>query len=78
MQIKQANYVAKMWKSSLTNWLDSDDMASDGSTYWVDDIFPHDVEEILCYSSFINDDFDEFDEQDQLSDDNYENYEDDE
>ena len=44
LQVKQANYVAKMWKSSLTNWLDSDDISKngwlpDGSTYWVDDIF---------------------------------------
>ena len=36
--IKQANYVAKMWKSSLTNWLDLDDISEngwlpDGSTY---------------------------------------------
>ena len=71
-----------MWKSSLTNWLDPDDISehgwlSDGSTYWVDDIFPRDAEEILCDPSFISDDFDEFDEQDQLSDDNDEDYDDD-
>ena len=71
-----------MWKYSLTNWLDPDDISGngwlpDGTTYWVDDIFPRDVEEILCDPSFIHDDFDEFDEQDQLPDDNGENYYDD-
>ena len=71
-----------MWKSSLTNWLDSDDISengwlSDGSTYWVDDIFPLDVEEILCSPSFINDGFDKIDEQDQQSHENDENYDDD-
>ena len=79
LHIKRANYVAKVWKSSSTNRLDPGDISEngwlpDGSTYRVDDIFPHDVEETLCDPSFINDDFDEFDEQDQLSDDNYEDY----
>ena len=77
LNVKRANYVAKMWKSSLTNSLDSDGISEngwlpDGSTYWVDDIFPRDFEEILCDPSFVND-FDEFDEQDQLPDDNDEN-----
>ena len=71
-----------MWESSLTNWLDPDDISEngwlpDGLTYWVDDIFPRDVDEILCDPLFINDDFDEFNEQDQLSDDNDEDYDDD-
>ena len=77
LNVKRANYVAKMWKASLTNSLDSDGISEngwlpDGSTYWVDDIFPRDFEEILCDPSFVND-FDEFDEQDQLPDDNDEN-----
>ena len=83
LHIKRANYVAKMWKSSLTNWLDVTDEISengwfpDGSTCWVDEIFPRDVKEILCNPSYVNDDFDEFDEQDQLSDDNDEYNDDD-
>ena len=64
-----------MLKSSLTNWLDSDDISEnvwlpDSLTYWVDHIFPRDVEEILCDPLFINYDFDKFDEQDQLSNNN--------
>ena len=79
LHIKQANYITKMLKSSLTNWLDSDDISEnvwlpDGLTYWVDHIFPRDVEEILCDPLFINYDFDKFDEQDQLSNNNDENY----
>ena len=82
LHIKRANCVAKMWKSSLTNWFDPDDISEngwlpDGLTYWVDDIFPRNVEEILCDPSFINDDFDEFDEQDQLSEDSDKDYDDD-
>ena len=82
LHIKRANCVAKMWKSSLTNWFDPDDISENGwlpddLTYWVDDIFPRNVEEILCDPSFINDDFDEFDEQDQLSEDSDKDYDDD-
>ena len=71
-----------MLKSSLTNWLDSDDISEivwlpDGWTYWVDHIFPGDVEEILCDPLFINYDFYKFDEQDQLSNNNDENYDND-
>ena len=82
LHIKQANYITKMLKSSLTNWLDSDDISEnvwlpDGLTYWVDHIFPRDVEEILCDPLFINYDFDKFDEQNQLSNNNDENYDND-
>ena len=42
LYIEQANYVTKVWKSSLTNWLGSDDISEngwllDGSTYWAND-----------------------------------------
>ena len=78
LHIKRANYVAKMWKSSLMYWFDSDDISKngwlpDGSTNWADDIFSCDVEETLCDPSFINDDFDEFHEPEQLLDDNDKN-----
>ena len=57
LHMKRANYVAKIWKSSLTSWLALDDISEhgwlpDGSTVWVGDIFPSEVEEILCDSSF--------------------------
>ena len=50
LHIKRYNYVAKIWRSSLTSWLDADEISEngclpDGSTYWVDDVFPR---EILC------------------------------
>ena len=78
LDIKRANYVVKISKFSLTNWLHSDAISGNGwlpddSSYWVDYTFPRDVNEILCDSSFITDDFNKFDEQDQLSDDNDEN-----
>ena len=78
LDIKRANYVVKISKFSLTNWLHSDAISENGwlpddSSYWVDYTFPRDVDEILCDSSFITDDFNKFDEQDQLSDDNDEN-----
>lgn len=81
LHIQWANYAPKMWKPSLTNWLDWDSISEkecfpDGSTYWVDDIFLRDVEEILCNSLLISDHFDKSDEQDQLPDDNSENYDD--
>ena len=78
LDIKQANYVVKISKFSLTNWLHSDAISENGwlpdnSSYWVDYTFPRDVDEILCDSSFITDDFNKFDEQDQLSNGNDEN-----
>ena len=30
LHIKRANHVAQMWKSSLTNWFDSDDISENG------------------------------------------------
>ena len=58
LHIKQANLVAKMWESSLTKWLDPDGISEngclpDGSTYWVDDIFPRDVEDMRRYSATL-------------------------
>ena len=81
LHIQRVNYVTKMWKPSMTNWLDWDGISEkewlpDGSTYWLDEIFPRDVEEILCNSLFISDHFDKFNEQDKLPDDNSENYDD--
>ena len=69
LHMKRANYVAKIWKSSLTSWLESDDITEhgwlpDGSTIWVDDIFPCEVEEILCDPTFDEEDVGE----DELSD----------
>ena len=69
LHIKRSNYVEKIWRSSLTSWLDADEISEnrwlpDGSTYWVDDIFPPEIEEILCGPKYIeNDDFDEENEQ---------------
>ena len=53
LHIKRFNYVKKIWRSSLTSWLDADEISEngwlpDGSTYWVDDVFPREIEEILC------------------------------
>ena len=58
LHIKQANFVAKMWESSLTKWLDPDGISENGclpygSTYWVDDIFPRDVEDMRRYSATL-------------------------
>ncbi|KAG1706982.1 hypothetical protein GQR58_003606 [Nymphon striatum] len=44
LHIKRANYVAKIWRSFLTSWLDAEEITesgwlADGETYWVDDIF---------------------------------------
>ena len=67
--IKHSNYVAKIWRSSLTSWFDADEIPKnewlpDGSTYWVDDVFPREIEEILCDPKYTrNNDFDEEDEQ---------------
>ena len=74
--MKRANYVAKIWKSSLTSWLESDDITEygwlpDRSTIWADDIFPWEVEEILCDPIFDEEDVGE----DELSDDNEEDSE---
>ena len=71
LHIKRANYVAKLWRSSLTSWLNPEEIADngwfhDGSINWVDEVFPDDVEEILCDPTFKND---EFDEDDELSED---------
>ena len=70
LHIKRSNYVAKIWRSSLTSWLDADGISengwlSDGLTYSVDDVFPwEEIEEILCDPKYIgNNDFDEEDEQ---------------
>ena len=76
LHMKRANYVAKIWKSSLTSWLESDDITihgwlPDGSTIWVDDIFPCEVEEILCDPTFHEEDVGE----DELSDDDEEDCE---
>ena len=60
---------AEIWRSSLTSWLDADEISkngwlSDGSTYLVDDVFPREIEEILCNPKYIgNSDFDKKDEQ---------------
>ena len=60
----------------MTSWLESDDITEhgclpDGSTILVDDIFPHEVEEILCDPTFDEEDVGE----DELSDDDKEDCE---
>ncbi|KAG1714852.1 putative ATP-dependent RNA helicase DDX43 [Nymphon striatum] len=76
LHIKRANYVAKIWRSSLTSWLDAEEITesgwlADGEAYWVDDIFPLEIEEILCDQAYnADDDFDEEDEQSSSDDDN--------
>ena len=76
LHMKRVNYVAKIWKSSLTSWLESNDITEHGwlpddSTIWVDDIFPCEVEEILCDPTFDEEDVGE----DELSDDDEEDCE---
>ncbi|KAG1652739.1 NFX1-type zinc finger-containing protein 1 [Nymphon striatum] len=76
LHIKRANYVAKIWRSSLTSWLDAEEIResgwlADGETYWVDDIFPLEIEEILCDQAYnLDDDFDEEEEQSSSDNDN--------
>ncbi|KAG1675210.1 hypothetical protein GQR58_014786 [Nymphon striatum] len=76
LHIKRANYVAKIWRSFLTSWLDAEEITesgwlADGEAYWVDDIFPLEIEEILCDQAYnADDDFDEEDEQSSSDDDN--------
>ena len=75
LHIKRSNYVAKIGRFSLTGWLHADEISENGwlpngSTYWVDDVFPQEIEEILCDPKYIgNDDFDEEDEQSSSNDD---------
>ena len=43
--VKRSNYVAKIWISSVTSWLDADKVSEkswlpDRPTNWVDDVFP--------------------------------------
>ena len=57
-QIKRFNYVAKIWRSFLTSWLDADEISEngwlpDGLAYWLDDAFPREIEEILCDPKYI-------------------------
>ena len=65
LHIKHSNHVSKIWRSSLTSWLDADEISEnawlpDGLTYWVDDIFPQEIEE--CDPEYIgNNNFDEED-----------------
>ena len=45
LHIERSNYVARIWTSSLTSWLDAGKISEnrwlpDGSTNWVDDVFP--------------------------------------
>ena len=69
LHIKCFNYVAKIWRSSLTSWLNTDKISEngwlpDGSTYQVNDVFPQEMEEILCDPKYIgSNDFDKEDEQ---------------
>ena len=79
LHIKRANYVAKIWRSSLTSWLDAEEITescwlADGEAYWVDDVFPLEIEEILCDQAYnADDDFDEEDEQSSSDDDDDDN-----
>ena len=79
LHIKRDNYVAKIWRSSLTSWLDAEEITesgwlADGEAYWVDDVFPPEIEEILCDQAYnADDDFDEEDEQSSSDDDDDDN-----
>ena len=73
LHIKRANYVAKLSKSALISWINPRDILDngwnqDGSIYWVNEIFPQEVEEILVDPSFVAEDYDDLGEQDELSD----------
>ena len=65
LHIKHSNHVSKIWRSTLTSWLDAEEISKnawlpDGLTYWVDDIFPQEIEE--CDPEYIgNNNFDEED-----------------
>ena len=75
LHIKRFNYVAKIWRSFLTSWLDADEISEngwlpDGLTYWLDDAFSREIQEILCDPKYIGKNgFHEKDEQ-SWSDDN--------
>ena len=50
---QRANYVAKLWRSSLTSFVEmppifENGWNNDSTILWVDDVFPYDVTDILC------------------------------
>jgi len=61
LHIQRANYVAKIWRSSLVSQLNTEEISdhgwfANGDTYWVDDVFPREIEEILCDVTYDADD----------------------
>ena len=53
----RANYVAKIWRSSTTSWMEmpiinNHGWKGNGDIHWVNDIFPDNMEEILWDPSF--------------------------
>ena len=60
LHTQRANYVAKIWKSSLENEANCPDITrhgwnEDGSIKWVESIFPEDIEEILLNDNYEKD-----------------------
>ena len=60
LHTQSANYVAKIWKSSMENEVNCPDITrhgwnEDGSIKWVESVFAEDIEEIL-----LNDNYEEY------------------
>ena len=53
----RANYVAKIWKSTMEIEVNCPDITQhgwneDGSIKWIENVFPGDIEEILLHENF--------------------------
>ena len=60
LHTQRANYVAKIWKSSMENELNCPDITrhgwnEGGSIKWVESVFPKDIEEILLNDNYEED-----------------------
>ena len=60
LHTQRANYVAKIWKSSMENEVNCPDITQhgwneDGSIKWVESVFPEDTEEILLNDNYEED-----------------------
>ena len=59
LHAQRANYVAKLWRSSLTSFVEmppifENGWNNDGTILWVDEVFPSDVTDILSDPDFEN------------------------
>lgn len=83
LHIQRANYVAKIWRSSLVNHVDTEDITehgwfANGEPHWVNDVYPEDIENILCDATYDPDlDVAEEDEQSSSEDDSVSDVEED-